>query len=388
MQLSSQALHVESSRIRELAVLADGIPGVYKLYFGESNIPTPEFIKKAGQKAIEESHTFYTPNAGYLELRRAIARKTEELQGLRYDPHSEIIVTGSGVTALLLAIFTLLDRGEKAIILSPAWPNSKSIVQMVGGIPIEVPLAEGRNRYELDLDRIREAIDDDTKLLILSSPSNPLGWVASEGEQRALAELVHQRGITLLSDEVYERIVYEGQAAPSITRVAPRREGVVIAHSFSKSYCMTGWRVGYCLGPRAAIDQMIKLQEFIVSHPSSISQQAAITALNEGEAFIEEMVGRYRSQRDYMYERLSKMKGLEIRKPEGAFYIFARVIGLQDSFEFAQDLLMKKAVGIAPGCAFGLGGEGCIRLCFAADRAVIAPAMDRLEEYLEERSVA
>jgi hypothetical protein len=386
MRLSPQALAVDISRIREIAVLADKVPGVYKLYFGESNIPTPDFIKKAAQRAIQENYTFYTPNAGYLELRQAISQKALELQGLVYDPETEVIVTGSGVTALMLSIFTLLGRGEKAIILSPAWPNSKSIVQMVGGIPVEVPLVEGRDRYLLDLDRVKASIDEKTRLLILSSPSNPLGWVATVEEQKALAELAYQRGITLLSDEVYERIVYNGPAAPSIVKVAPQREGVMIAHSFSKSYCMTGWRVGYCLGSKEAIDQMVKLQEFVVSHPSSVSQRAAITALAEGEAFVKGMVERYRSQRDLMYSRLIRMKGLEVKKPEGAFYVFPRVEGLKDSFEFAKDLLLKKAVGVAPGCAFGLGGEGCIRLCFAADHEVIAPALDRLEEYLAERS--
>ena len=386
MRLSPQALAVDISRIRELAVLADKVPGVYKLYFGESNIPTPDFIKKAAQRAIQENYTFYTPNAGYLELRQAISQKALELQGFVYDPETEVIVTGSGVTALMLSIFTLLGRGEKAIILSPAWPNSKSIVQMVGGIPVEVPLAEGRDRYLLDLDRVKASIDEKTRLLILSSPSNPLGWVATVEEQKALAELAYQRGITLLSDEVHERIVYNGPAAPSIVKVAPQRGGVMIAHSFSKSYCMTGWRVGYCLGSKEAIDQMVKLQEFVVSHPSSVSQRAAITALAEGEAFVKGMVERYRSQRDLMYSRLIRMKGLEVKKPEGAFYVFPRVEGLKDSFEFAKDLLLKKAVGVAPGCAFGLGGEGCIRLCFAADHEVITPALDRLEEYLAERS--
>lgn len=383
VRLSPQAMGVDISRIRELAVLADKVPGVHKLYFGESNIPTPDFIKLAAQEAIQQSYTFYTPNAGYLDLRQAISEKVRELQGLSYDPEGEIIVTGSGVTALLLTIFTLLARGEKAIILSPAWPNSKSIVQMVGGIPIEVPLREGRDRYLLDLDRIREAMDGSTKLLILSSPSNPLGWVASVEEQKALAELAQERGVTILSDEVYERIVYDRPVASSIARVAPERDGVIIAHSFSKSYCMTGWRVGYCLGPREAIAQMIKLQEFVVSHPSSISQRAAIVALREGEGFVKEMVEGYRRQRDLIYSRLSQMKGLEVKRPEGAFYIFPRVLGLQDSFEFAKDLLLKKAVGVAPGCAFGLGGEGCIRLCFAAEEEVVAPALDRLEEYLE-----
>ena len=386
MRLSPQAIQVESSRIRELAVLAETIPGVCKLYFGESNIPTPEFIKKAGQDAIAESHTFYTPNAGYIELREAISQNIWELQGLRYDPETEIIVTGSGVTALLLSIFTALGRGEKAIILSPAWPNSKSIVQMVGGIPVEVPLREGKDRYELDLDQIRKAIDHQTKLLILSSPSNPLGWVAAAEEQRALAELAYERGVTLLSDEVYERIIYDGPAAPSIAKVMPNREGIIVAHSFSKSYCMTGWRVGYCYGAKEAIDQMVKLQEFVVSHPSSISQRAAITALQEGEEFVKEMVRRYRRQRDFIYSRLIQMKGLKVKKPEGAFYVFPRVGGLEDSFAFAKDLLLKKAVGVAPGSAFGLGGEGCIRICFAAEEELMGPALDRLEEYLDDRS--
>jgi hypothetical protein len=166
----------------------------------------------------------------------------------------------------------------------------------------------------------------------------------------------------------------------------PNREGVIVAHSFSKSYCMTGWRVGYCYGAKEAIDQMVKLQEFVVSHPSSISQRAAITALQEGEEFVKEMVRRYRRQRDFIYSRLIQMKGLKVKKPEGAFYVFPRVGGLEDSFAFAKDLLLKKAVGVAPGSAFGLGGEGCIRICFAAEEELMGPALDRLEEYLDDRS--
>lgn len=385
VSLSSQAKMVDSSRIRELSTLADKISGVYKLYFGESNLPTPEFIKKAAQDAIAQNHTFYTPNAGYLDLREAIADKVRELQRLSYDPESEVIVTGSGVTGLLLSIFSVLDRGKKAILLSPAWPNAKSIVQMVGGIPVEIPLREGRDRYELDLERIAREMDNSTKLVIYSSPSNPLGWVASEDEQRGLAELAFRWGVTIVSDEVYERIVYDRPVASSIARVAPDRNGVIVVHSFSKTYCMTGWRVGFCLGSRKVVAQMIKLQEFVVSHPSSISQRAALVALREGEGFVREMVERYRRQRDLVYKRLSQMEALQVKPPEGAFYIFPRVMGLQDSFAFARDLLLEKGVGVAPGCAFGSGGEGCLRICFAAKEDVLVPALDRLEDFLRGR---
>jgi aspartate aminotransferase len=383
--LSAQATRVDSSRIRELSALADKLPGIYKLYFGESNLPTPEFIKKAAHEAIAQNHTFYTPNAGYLDLREAIAEKVKELQLLSYDPETEVIVTGSGVTGLLLSIFAVLERGGKAILLSPAWPNARSIVQMVGGIPLEIPLREGRDRYELDLERIEREMDDSTRLVIYSSPSNPLGWVASEEEQRGLANLAYSRGVTIISDEVYERIVYDRPVASSIARVAPDKNGVIVVHSFSKTYCMTGWRVGFCLGPREVVAHMVKLQEFVVSHPSSISQRAALVALREGEAFVREMVERYRRQRDLVYGRLAQMEELQVKSPEGAFYIFPRVTGLKDSFAFARELLLEKGVGVAPGSAFGSGGEGCFRICFAAEEGILLPALDRLEDFLKKR---
>jgi len=377
---------VPYTRIRELGEIAMSMDGVLRLYFGESSLPTPRFIVEAGVRALNEGYTFYSENAGLPMLRREIAAHYRRLHGVELDPEREIVITASGVHALHLAIRSVLDPGDEAIILSPAWPNSTSIIALSHGVPIDVPLTLTGERYEIDLAALRAAVSPRTRLLVFTSPSNPLGWVADVREQRRVLEFCRDRGLWLLADEVYERIYYEGSEigdpAPSILRLCDRSDPVHVVQSFSKSYCMTGWRVGWLvtradLGPKLA-----QLNEFFVSHAATFAQVAAQTALAEGEEELRRMVEGYKANRDFCVAALREMPGVTVPEPHGAFYVFPRIDGLEDSLAFCRRLLVEQRVGLAPGSAFGAGGEGSVRICYAAERAVLEPALDRLDRFL------
>lgn len=381
-KLASSVIAVPPSRIRELADIAMSMDGVIPLYFGESNQPTPRYIKEAAVRALEEGYTFYTANAGLPSLRKAIAEKYRALHDVALEPLKQIVVTASGVQALNVAIRCVLDPGDEAIILTPAWPNGGAIVGMCCARAVEIPLQIQGTRYEIDFDAIRSALTSKTRLLIYTSPSNPLGWVATLSGQRRLLDLCRKHGLWLLADEVYERLYYDGAVAPSILRLCTAEDAVIVVHSFSKSYCMTGWRLGWLVSRPDLARKATELNEFIVSHAPSMAQRAAETALREGEQELRAMVGRLRENRDFLRSRLSRIPGIEVPGAEGAFYLFPKIEGMNDSFEFCRRLLIEKKVGVAPGIAFGAGGEGSVRICYAADRKVLEPAMERIESFL------
>ena len=377
--------HVPYSRIREIAELAMSLDGVLALYFGESNVPTPRFVIDAAEQALEDGHTFYSPNAGIASLRRAIASQYQRLHGAELDPTSEIVVTASGVQALHLVLRYAVDPGDEAIILSPAWPNGSAIVRLSHGNPVEVPLLLAGDRYVIDFDALEGAIGPRTRAILLTSPSNPLGWIASQAEQQRLLDLCRERGLWLVADEVYERIYYggaTGEAAPSLLRLCTREDPVLVVQSFSKTYCMTGWRVGWLVGPRAVAEKLGQLNEFVISHAPTFLQVAAEAAIEQGESWVGQMVESFRANRDYCAEAVAAMPGVALPRPDGAFYLFPRIEGLVDSFDFCRRLLLEERVGVAPGSAFGAGGEGSIRICYAADRSVLEPALDRLGRFL------
>jgi aspartate/methionine/tyrosine aminotransferase len=376
---------VPYSGIRAIGEIALSMDGVLPLYFGESNLPTPAFIVEAAAQALADGHTFYSANAGLPALREALAGQYARLHGVELDPAREIVVTASGLQALHLAIRAVIDPGDEAIVLSPAWPNSTSIVALSHGTPVGVPLRLVGDRYAIDFDELEAAIGPRTRLVLLTSPSNPLGWVAEPAEQARLLELCRERGLWLLVDEVYERIYYggdPGEPAPSILRLCTRDDAVTILQSFSKSYCMTGWRVGWLvtradLGPKLA-----ELNEFFVSHAATFSQVAAITALTDGEETLRRMVAGLHANRDYCVEALRALPGVTVPWPEGAFYLFPKIDGLTDSVEFCKRLLLEERVGLAPGSAFGPGGDGSIRLCYASERTILEPALERVGRFL------
>jgi len=377
---------VPYTKIRELGELAMSTEGVLRLYFGESNLPTPAFIVDAAVRALREGQTFYSENAGLPPLRREIAGQYRRLHNVELDPECEIVVTASGVQALHLAIRSVVDPGDEVVILSPAWPNSTSIVALSHGVPIDVPLALNGERYQIDFAALEAALGPRTRLIVLTSPSNPLGWVADVHEQLRLLELCRDRGIWLLADEVYERIFYSGteigDPAPSILRLCDRDDPVHVVQSFSKSYCMTGWRVGWLVTRRDLGPKLAQLNEFFVSHAATFAQVAAQTALAEGEAELQRMVAAFKANRDFCVAALRDIPRVTVPEPGGAFYVFPRVDGLVDSFEFCRRLLVEQKVGLAPGSAFGAGGEGSVRICYAADRSILEAALERLENFL------
>jgi aspartate/methionine/tyrosine aminotransferase len=384
--LASSVAGVPHSRIRELAEIAMGMDGVLLLYFGESNLPTPEYIKQAAVRAMADGYTFYTENAGLPSLRHALAAHYQRLHGVEIDPAREIVVTASGVQALHLAIRCVLDPGDEALLLTPAWPNGSSIVAMVNGVAREIPQPLCGGRYTVDFDALEAAVTPRTRLLVYTSPSNPLGWVATEAEQQNLLEFARRHGLWLLADEVYERLYYAGPRlgapVPSILRQATRQDAVLVVQSFSKTYCMTGWRLGWLVAPRAVVAEATQLNEFVVSHAPSFTQKAGETALAQGEPELLVMLARLKQNRDLCLDALNGMPGVTVPTPDGAFYVFPRIDGLTDSFAFCRRLLEEQRVGLAPGVAFGSGGEGSLRLCYAADRSVLEPALRRLEHFL------
>jgi aspartate/methionine/tyrosine aminotransferase len=383
--IATSVENVPYSRIRELAEIAMSMEGVLRLYFGESNLPTPEYIKRAAVAAMQDGFTFYTENAGLPSLRQAIANKYQVLHGVRLDPSNEIVITASGVQALNVGIRCALNAGDEALLLTPAWPNGTSIVAMANAIPKQIPQPLCDGRYRVDFDALEAAVTPRTRLLVYISPSNPLGWVATEQEQQGLLEFARRHGLWLFADEVYDRLYYPdrpGEPAPSILRMATREDAVIVGQSFSKSYCMTGWRLGYLIARSDLAVKAAQLNEFIISHAASFTQKAGEVALAQGEPELVRMLERLKENRDFCLEALRSIPGVTVPKPDGAFYVFPRIDGLRDSFAFCRRLLEETRVGLAPGVAFGAGGEGSVRICYAAERSILEPAMERLAAFL------
>ncbi len=305
------------------------------------------------------------------------------------DPANRFVVTASGVQALNAGIRCVLDPGDEAIVLTPAWPNGSAIVRMCNATPIEISHGMEDGRFTIDFAAMEAAITARTRLLIYTSPSNPLGWVATLDDQRKLLDFARRHNLWLLADEVYDRLCYRnGSIAPSLLRIAEPQDAILIAQSFSKAWCMTGWRLGWLVSRPDLCSRAAHFNEFTVSHAPSVSQRAGETALQKGESFIAELLSLLRSNREYCFEALASIPGVSVPAPEGAFYLFPKIEGLNDSFAFCKDILLTTKVGLAPGVAFGAGGEGSVRLCYAAERSILEPAMDRIRGYLSSRYFA
>ena len=381
VKLREEILGVAESPMVQIATIAESMPGSLKLCYGESDMPTPAFICDAATAAMRAGHTFYTHTAGYRELREAIAAKIFELHRVRYEV-PEIMATVGGTMAIYAAIRALVGRGDNAVIVSPAYAIFPNAVIMSGGEPRAASLARQGDRFVLDLDRVGAAIDANTRLIIVNSPSNPTGWVISEDEQRALAEIAERHNLVILADEVYERLVWDGGAvAPSFARVVTDRERLIVINSFSKTYNMTGWRLGWAQTSERTIKAMYKAVEFMTSNPAAMVQQAGIVALRDGEPYIAELREHYRQRRDQVMAALSALPGVSLPEPQGAFYAFPQFSGITDSTAFTGALVRETGVALAPGVGFGRDGEGYIRVCFASTEATIAEALARLSKF-------
>jgi hypothetical protein len=296
------------------------------------------------------------------------------------------VVTASGVQALNLGIRCALDPGDEAGVLTPAWPNGSCSVMMANAVVRDVPHLLSGGRYRVDFPALEAAVTPRTRLLVYTSPSNPLGWVATAEEQRGLLRFARRHGLWLLADEVYDRLYYSGaslgEPVPSILRLATRDDAVIVVQSFSKAYCMTGWRLGWLVARADLAANATRLNEFIVSHAPSFAQKAGETALAEGEPELLRMLDRLKRNRDLCLEALHGIGGLTVPAPDGAFYVFPRIDGLRDSFTFCRRLLEETRVGLAPGSAFGEGGEGSVRICYAAEQSILEPALERFAKFL------
>ncbi|HEY8872927.1 MAG TPA: pyridoxal phosphate-dependent aminotransferase [Stellaceae bacterium] len=383
MQVRDAIRELPASRIAEISALGMGDPAVIALWYGEGDLATPDFIGAAATAALRAGHTFYTYKAGLPELRGAIAGY---LTGLHARPTGagRIVVSSSGMTALMLVTQALIDPGDNLVIVAPVWPNIAAAVSIMGGEPRLValdPVPGGG--WRLDVERLFAACDARTRGIFVNSPSNPTGWMISAAEIAALMEFARRRGLWLIADEVYSRIVYGNRPAPSFLDHAEPEDRLIVVNSFSKNWAMTGWRLGWMVVPPDLLPVMEKLVEFNTSGSPTFLQHAAIVAIREGEPFITRFVARCRAARDVAIDGLQACRRVEVARPEGAFYAFLRVEGMTDSLAFAKEVLARTKIGLAPGSAFGTMGEGYLRLCFARDPQIIAEAVDRLRAVLD-----
>jgi aspartate/methionine/tyrosine aminotransferase len=376
---------LSASKIRELVNEGLGNPDVLPFWVGEPDEPTPEFIRKAATDAIAAGELFYTHNLGIPRLREALAAYITRLH--RRTGADEIAVTSAGVNALMLASQLLLDPGDRVVEVVPLWPNLQEIPKILGAEVHCVPLEFAREGWRLDLDRLLDALTPGTKALYLNSPNNPTGWTITREAQQAVLERCRRHGIWIFADDAYERLYFgdEGTApavAPSFLDLAGNGERVISTNTFSKSWLMTGWRLGWLVVPPTLTADLGKLIEYNTSCAPVFVQRAGIRAVAEGEPVIARTVARLRAARDFLVSELNRIPGVEAALPAGAMYAFFRIEGVEDSLEFCKRLVREVGLGLAPGAAFGPQGEGYARWCFASSEARLAEGVERLSRAL------
>jgi aminotransferase len=371
---------IRSSGIRKLFDLAQTMGSVISLGIGEPDFDTPRHIREAAKRALDEGYTRYTPNAGFPDLREALSAKVAHVNGLDYTPQ-EILVSGGGCTGgLLLAMLALVNPGDEVIISDPCFVVYEAVARIVGATPVFVTVREEKD-FRLIPEDVAKSVTPKTKLIILNSPSNPTGGVQLREDIAGIAEVAKKHDLYVISDEVYETMLYEGMRHQSIAAFEGMRHRTVTVNSFSKTYAMTGWRIGYAVGAREIIDQMVKLQQYTMVHAPAISQRAALAALNGPQDFIERMVKVFDERRRFLVSRLNEIEGFRCPTPKGAFYAFPNVEGLGKlSKDLAQFLLQNGGVAVVPGSAFGAGGKGYLRLSYAKPLNQLEEACDRIEK--------
>jgi aspartate aminotransferase len=382
--LSGAIAGLPETPIAEVSMSVFGDPDVVPLWFGESDLVTPDFVREAAATGLQSGETFYTWQRGIPELRAALSAYTERLYGIKC-PIDRVSVTTGGMQAILLVCQLLVDPGDNIVIVSPIWPNITSAVKLVRGEPKYVALdrtAEGN--WTLDLQRLFDAVDDRTRAIFVNSPGNPTGWTMTSDEQRAILDFARKRGLWVMADEVYARLTYARRAdgrlvAPSFLEQAGPDDPLVVLNSFSKPWAMTGWRIGWLTHPAALGDQFAKLVQINTSGLPAFLQRGAIAALEKGDSFISEMVERCHAGRELVFQRLSGLSRITVARPEAAFYAFFSVDGVSDTLGFCKKLAKDYKVGLAPGEAFGPGGQGNIRLCFASSAERLSKGLDRIE---------
>ena len=365
-----------SSKIREIVNESFGAD-VLRFWVGEPDEPTPEFIRRAGLDSINAGETFYTHNLGIPELRGALAAYLSGLHGnVRED---QIAATSAGVNALMLVSQLLVDPGDRVVEVVPLWPNSQEIPKILGAQVTTVALEFSRAGWQLDLDRLLDSLTPGTRALYINSPNNPTGWTITREAQRAVLERCRRHGIWIFSDDAYERVYFEGEGvAPSFFDLAAPGERLISINTFSKTWLMAGWRLGWIVLPSELMDDLSKLIEFNTSCAPVFVQRAGVRAVTEGEPVIRRTRERFRRARDYLVRELNSIPGVEAALPSGTMYAFFRVAGMVDSLAFCKRLVREAKLGLAPGAAFGPQGEGFVRWCFASSEERLAEGVQRL----------
>ena len=375
---------IQVSLIRQFDQAISEIPGVLRLTLGEPDFTTPDHVKEAAKRAIDQDQSYYTGMSGLLTLRQAASDFVKEKYQLDYNPENEILVTIGATEALSATLTAILEEGDKVLLPAPAYPGYEPIVNLVGAEIVEIDTTE--NGFVLTPEMLEKAIleqGDKLKAVILNYPANPTGITYSREQLEALAAVLRKYEIFVVCDEVYSELTYTGENHVSLGTML--RDQAIIINGLSKSHAMTGWRLGFIFAPANFTAQLIKSHQYLVTAANTMAQHAAVEALTAGKDDAEPMKKEYIQRRDYIIDKMTDL-GFEIIKPDGAFYIFAKIPAgyNQDSFAFLKDFAQKKAVAFIPGAAFGQYGEGYVRLSYAASMGTIREAMKRLEEYMRE----
>lgn len=379
--LNERALELKQGAIRAMFDRAKNFPGSINLGIGEPDLNTPEEIIEEGCNALRQGKTHYTANAGIIELRKKISQYLSA-QKVDVDPETEIIITTGGMGGLALALMVSLSPGDEVLIQDPQWLNYYSQVRFFGGVPVPVPVME-EHGFRLRVEDIEKRITSKSKVLMINSPNNPTGAVLEYDDLEAISNLAKKYNLMVITDEVYSTLLYDGMKHHSIISLPDMKERTIVVNSFSKSFAMTGWRIGYAAGSREIIDKMIKLQENLVACVATTSQYAALKALDILDRATE-MTEIYRERRDLIVDGLNAIKGISCIKPKGSFYVFPNIKALgKTSMEVGNELLEKAGVITVPGSAFGNQGEGYLRISYANSLENIKEALNRIEKYVK-----
>jgi aspartate/methionine/tyrosine aminotransferase len=382
-------INLEESKIREVANAGMGRSDVLAFWFGESDEVTPDFIRQAAIESLQKGETFYSHNLGLPELREAVAHYMSGLHG--EIASNRIAITSGGVNALMLAVQALVDAGDQVVAVTPVWPNLTAQPLILGADLRCFSLTPRGGRWTLDLPALLAQVTDKTRLLILNAPNNPTGWTLERHEQQAILEHCRRTGTWILADEVYERLYYEDSpngCAPSFLDVAEPEDRLVVVHSFSKSFLMTGWRLGWLVMPPSLTHSMGKLVEFNTSCASVFTQRAGVVALQRTDEVTPRVVAHLKHCRDTLVPLLQALPRVEVEAARGGMYAFFKLDGFDDSLQVAKRLVAEAGLGLAPGSAFAPEAQGWLRWCFASkDPARLAQGVDRLAAWLKGQRV-
>jgi len=370
---------VEWSGIRIMFALADEIDNVINLGIGQPDFDTPVHIRDAAKKALDQGYTRYPPASGFPDLREVVAEKLERENKIKADPDSEIFISVGAMQGIFNVMLHMIEAGDEVLVVDPGY-DYYSQIRLFGGVPVRIPAKE-ENRFKIDPEDVKKAITSKSKVMILNTPSNPTGAVFDREILEQIAKLCKEHQILVLSDEPYEHIMFDGNEHVSIGSFEGMKDLTISVYTLSKSYAMTGWRVGYVVANKALIDEMEKLMEHMVSGVTAVAQRAALAAIAGSQECVHQMVERYAKRREIIYNGLNNIKGISCIKPESTFYAFPNISSFgMSSWDFAKYMVKEHKVAVVPGSIFGENGEGFVRISFATSSQNLELALEKIEK--------